>query len=85
MGDGGCRPLVGTLHRSRRAWPGATALVVALSRAWARLYTSMTIALVGAQAMVGADRWSARFTALAGHGPALPLLPLESQPTALAR
>jgi len=25
--SGGCRPLVGTLHRSRRAWPGATALV----------------------------------------------------------
>jgi len=24
---GGCRPLVGTLHCSRRAWPGATALV----------------------------------------------------------
>jgi len=23
--------------------------------------------------MVGADRWSARFTVLAGHGPALPL------------
>jgi len=51
---GGCRPLVGTLHRSRRAWPGATALVGATLN------------------LVGADRCSACFTVLAGHGPALP-------------